>query len=273
MRIAIAIGCLLVSSRAFAGAYMEMASKHLDDPSRGEKLNNKLWAQSGNARIESNGGVIIFKSGTVYVVNGEKKKYMVVDKAAMERMSGQMEAARAQAAEAMKNMPPEQRAQMEKAMAAQGMPTGQKLERTLKQTSKTETYNGRPCTVWEASEGGQKKQELCVVPMSGVQGGQEVVDTFKTIGKMFENMPGSSGAASADAFRDLEKLGGVPVITRDFQDGKAVREHRIVTSRSETVPASSFEPPAGYTAESLPQFGGAPDDASQGRRPAKSKRP
>jgi hypothetical protein len=258
MRLLVAAICLLTSAQASAGAYMEIADKDLDNANRPVRT-NKIWAQDGAARMETQGHVVIFKSETMYMIDDAKKQYTMLDKAQVERMASQMTAMQAQAAERMKQLPPEQRAQMEKMMAQNGMAPGgaPKAERTLKQTSRTDNVNGKACTVWEASEGPTKTQELCVAPYSAVAGSQDFIAAVKGIGKMVESMklPESMRDRQAEAFKDVDKLGGVPVLTRDFEGGKAVREHRLVTSRSESVPATSFAPPAGYKAQPMPELG------------------
>ncbi|MBC7793622.1 MAG: hypothetical protein H7Z43_07925 [Clostridia bacterium] len=254
MRFAVAAVCLFTSSRAFAGAYMEVADKDLAD-TKAPPRTSKIWAQGGNTRMEANNGTVIFKSNVMYIVNDADKKYMVIDKTAVDKMSKQMSQVRAQADEHMKNVPPEQRAKMEKMMAQNGLAppvSDPKPARTLKQTSRTASENGKSCAVWEAHEGDVKVQELCVAPMSAVAGSQELITAFKSVGNMFEGMKVPGQAVQADPFQDFERLNGIPVVTRDFEGGKAVREHRLVTARAESVPAASFEPPAGYKAEQMP---------------------
>ena len=43
------------------------------------------------------------------------------------------------------------------------------------------------------------------------------------------------------------KIGGIPVLSRHFADGKAVNETTLKSIRTESIPAASFAVPAGYT--------------------------
>ena len=53
---------------------------------------------------------------------------------------------------------------------------------------------------------------------------------------------------------DAQRINGVPILTRDFADGKADSEMRLTVVRKESVPGGSFEVPAGY-AEKKMSFG------------------
>jgi hypothetical protein len=48
------------------------------------------------------------------------------------------------------------------------------------------------------------------------------------------------------------ELGGVPVRTRRFADGKAVQESTLQSVSTAALPATLFEVPSGYTRKQLP---------------------
>lgn len=50
---------------------------------------------------------------------------------------------------------------------------------------------------------------------------------------------------------NYEKLGGVPVLTRHYLDGKPSHETTFKSVRTEAIPAASFEVPAGYAKKDL----------------------
>ncbi len=268
MRSLLIVTLLLASSRASAGAYIEMAQKDLDDGKAAPKT-NKLWAESGKLRLDMDEGKnsVIFKNDTMYAVDHPNKRVSVIDKQTMEQVGTQMKQMQAQMQERMAQMPPEQRAQVEKMMAqhggmgAMGGNAPPPPPRAFKQTSRTEQVAGKPCTIWEVSENGAKVEEMCVAPMNTVNGGSEVLAALKDLGKMFEGVSQQMGGAGRDrmtqSWRELDQVKGFPVLTRDFENGKAKREQRLVTSRSESVPAASFDPPGDYKTE-RPQMPGQP---------------
>jgi hypothetical protein len=257
---------LLAASTASAGAYVEMAQKDFDDASAKPKT-NKLWADGGKLRLDMEEGKnsVIFKNQTMYAIDHANKRVSVIDKQTMEQVGAQMKQAQAQMQDRLALMPPEQRAQVEKMMAQHGgmgaMGNAPQPERTFKPTSRTEQVAGKPCAVWEVSENGAKVEEMCVAPMNTVNGGSEVLAALKDLGKMVESISQQMGGGLRDrmaqSWRELDQVKGFPVLTRDFENGKAKREQRLVTSRTEPVPAASFDPPSGYKTEK-PQMPGQP---------------
>ena len=58
--------------------------------------------------------------------------------------------------------------------------------------------------------------------------------------------------------RQLENfsdLGGLPVLTRSFDEGKPLHESSMKSIRTESVAASQFDIPADYKARDLPSIG------------------
>jgi hypothetical protein len=170
--------------------------------------------------------------------------------------------ARKQMQAAMANMPPERRAMMEKMMGQMGgagAAGDQGPKRVLKKTGRTETVAGIKCTVWEASVGTNKVEELCAAAPGSVPGGDEMMKTMREVGEMLKAFTQSFGAGSKmdNDWRDMETINGVPVLTRDFSDGKVSSETRLTAARKESVAAGQFEMPAGYTEKKI-SFGPGP---------------
>jgi len=260
------LALLLLSGTASAGVYMETAHKDLlDAKSAAEK--HKMWFDSGNFRAEDadSHAVQIYKDKTIYIVEMDEKRYTALDKDSIESLSGQISDVRKQMEARMQNMPPEQREMVEKMMGSMGG-LGAKNEappRVVKATNRSESAAGQSCKIWEVSVEGQKQEELCVVAPGSMPGGTEMMATMRELGELFkgfmESLGGNSGRnAINDAWRDLQAVNGIPIITRTFQDGKASQEIRLTAVRAEAVPASSFTVPAGFKQRKLdPRGGGA----------------
>ena len=143
---------------------------------------------------------------------------------------------------------------MGKGAAAGMLPGGIKPPpRTLKNSGRTETVAGIKCTIWEAFEEGQKEEELCAASAGSIPGGDDVIKTFREIASMMSSFTETLGRNRGDnqPWNDMDKINGVPILTRDFDNGKASSEMRLTVVRKESVPAGSFEVPAGYTAKKL----------------------
>jgi hypothetical protein len=262
-------GTALGTATAHAGVYLESVDKELDGS---RTTPSKMWFDGGRMRTENRENVVIFKNQTLYTLDSKSKSYRAIDKATVEQMGAQVAAAKKKMDERMAAMPPEQRKRMEEMMAKLGkgagaamLPGAKPKQRALKNTGRTETVAGIKCTIWEATEDGVKDQELCAAPAGSVPGGDEVIKTFRDISAMLSAITDKLGAGQAavqQPWRDMETINGVPILTRDFAEGKATSEMRLTVVRKESVPGSSFEVPAGFTEKKIEfprAMGGAAD--------------
>lgn len=251
------VATLLASSVTFAGAYLE--SSQTESGSRKAPDVNRMWFDGGRMRTENGGrgegSVAIFKDQAMYVIDPRSKTYRRIDKAALDQMAAKLGEARKKMEAAMANMPPERREMMEKMMGQMGAgAAGSKAaKRSLKNTGRTETVAGIKCTVWEASVAGKKEEELCAAPPGSVPGGDEMMKTLREVGVMLKSFTDNFGASTKadDAWRDMDTINGVPILTRDFSEGKVTSETRLSVARKESVAGSQFEIPAGYTEKKL----------------------
>jgi hypothetical protein len=253
--ILVALGVSIAASTASAGVYLESATSK--PGSKQPPQINKLWFDGGRMRSESSGkgegAVTFFKNGAMYILDPASKSYRVMDKATVDQMAAKLGEARKKMEASMAGMPPERRAQVEKMLSQMGGGTaaGQK-KRVLKNTGRTETAAGIKCAVWEASVDGQKEEELCAAAPGSVPGGNEMLKTLRQVGEMFKGFTETfSGNKADNAWRDLEKINGIPIVTRSFSGGKVTSENKLSTARNEAVAASRFEVPAGYTEKKL----------------------
>ena len=238
-----------------AGTVMETVSRDLNDP--GNATTITTHAQDGRLRVEPKPGdsVMIFKDDVIYNVNKKDRTYVVMDRASMKRMADQINPALKQMQEQLAKMPPEQRAQMEKMMGgrAAGMMSDKPQE--IRKTQRTGKSSGHTCNYVEVHQDGELTDEFCVVPANALKGSQELLASAKKMSglmkEMFSNLdaPWLKDMASKQA--DYEKIGGVPVLTRHFADGKAAHETTMQAIRSEALAASLFELPAGYTKKDM----------------------
>ncbi|MEJ1966321.1 MAG: hypothetical protein WDO56_34125 [Gammaproteobacteria bacterium] len=254
----------LLGAAAHAGVYLESLDKELDGSETPKT--SKMWFDGGRMRTERPGHegdlqVVIFKNQAMYTVDSKSKSYRVIDKATAGQMGAQVANAKKQMEARMAAMPPEQRKKMEEMMAKMGkggaaamLPGAPKPSpRTLRNSGRTETVAGIKCTLWEAFEDGQKQEELCAAPAGSLPGGDDVMKTFRDISTMLSSFTESlgSGRTGNQPWNDMDKINGVPILTRDFDNGKASSEMRLTVVRKESVPAASFDVPEGYKEKKL----------------------
>jgi hypothetical protein len=256
MRLLCLSALLVAANAAHAGTILETISRELAPD--GESSTMSTYAQAGSMRVEGNAGdgVMIFRNDTIYLVNPREKSYAIMDHETMKRMAEQVNPALKQMREQLAKMPPEQREQMEKMMAQRMPGLGKQKTQDIRKTSRTEKIGGVPCTYVEVVEDGVLSDELCVAAPGALKGTQELMDAAMKMSALLKEM---TSTLDAPWLKDMmerqaanyEKLGGVPVLTRHFTDGKASHETTIKSVRTEAIPAASFEVPAGYTKKDL----------------------
>ncbi len=262
MRMLAFLTIALASTAVSAGVYMESHQVELGEKPAPPPQVSKIYFDGGRMRSnDADGDGAIFKNKTIYALDAENKTYTSVDKAAMDRMGGQLAEARKKMEAQLAGMPPERRAMMEEMMKQMGggAPGGKAPKREVKSTGRSESVAGFKCTLWEVTLDGQKHQELCATPASAIPGGAEVLATMREIGEMTEGLTAGLGPmaqrSANEEWRDVAKIGGVPVLMRDFEGGKVSTETRLAVIRKESVPASMFEVPAGYKERKMPKMG------------------
>jgi len=221
-----------------------------------------MLVQDGKVRVQipKTAGGMILKNSVLYVLDDKKKTYMEMDKETMKKGAEQAGAAMKQMQEQMAKMTPEQREQMQKMMGGKmppGMMGGKPDTWEAKNTGKSDTSEGRKCTIWTLNKNGKLHEELCVVPFSSLPGKEDLEKTMKELQASFEGMANALPGVG-DAGKVRNSINGYPVRTRFFEPGGAERAMETVVTQwvEESVPAAKFEIPAGYQKKTMPKMGG-----------------
>ncbi len=204
------------------------------------------------------------------VAMGTVQEYAESMRSATETMGGQMAEAMKQMQEAMKDMPPEQR-QMAEQMMRQSMPGGApgaaapsaevcrqpKVE--VRPTDQAARIAGFQAIRYDVLEDGQFTQELWV--SKDITAWREIdpkkLERFtQEMSKALESLPGCgrerTRQAGADPSNPAWKLAGEGYPVRTVEHGRGegtVLE--VVKAESRAVPATEFQPPAGFTRQTL----------------------
>jgi hypothetical protein len=254
-RIASILVASCIAHAASAGVYVETVLH--DIKTNTTELSQKMYVQNGAGRfVDPEGRSSIIKGDTMYIVDEKEKSYMVLDQATMEQLGKQLNAKMEQLKEQMAKLPPEHRAQMEQMMGIQADGEAFKWEVEAVDTGKSDKVEGRACKIWDVSRNDKLDDQLCVVPYSSLPGKEDFQSTFRGFAKVFENMgksiPSFAGMMNSE-FSALAKVNGFPVRTRSYDNGRLGDDERIVKVwREETIPATMFEVPAGYTQKKMP---------------------
>ncbi|HEU4600606.1 MAG TPA: DUF4412 domain-containing protein [Steroidobacteraceae bacterium] len=251
--------CLLALS-AFAGTTMQSVEHQLDKKEADAVVT--VSAQDGNLRVDSpdHNGITIFKDDTIFVLNTKNKTYSSMDRESLKKMAEQISPALKQMQEQLAQMPPEQRAQIEKMMGKSMPGTGQQKTQEIRKTSRTDKVAGYSCKYAEVVEDGVVQQEFCVVPSASLKGSDDLMAAAQKMQAMMQDMLKALDSPWMQQMMDRQatnyaQLGGIPVLTRRFENGKAVTETTLRSIQSQSLPASTFDIPSGYTKQETMQGG------------------
>ena len=194
-------------------------------------------------------------------VDHDKATYVLVDNATIEQISAQLNQLEAQMQDMLKNASPEQRAMVEQ-MMQQKMPSapGPEPVTEIRKTGESGEKNGYPAEEFELYRDGMHEKTFWVTDWDNIDGGREAMQAFKGmaayIQKLQDAMPdfAKSPAVGTNAYEHLEELGGFPIVTIELApDGSVLGERRLLSSRTESIAADEFDPPADYAQATLVQ--------------------
>lgn len=245
-----------------AGTLLETVNRDLS--SKGGTTTINTWAQNGMMRVESqpnqmaSRSTMIFKNDTIYAINHQDKSYYAMDRESMKRVAEQLNPALKMLQERMKDMTPEQRAQMEKMMGGRLPPgVGEAEKKTeIKRTARADKVSGYSCTYVQVLEDGVLTDEMCVTPSKSLKGADELMAAATKMSEVMREMMSTMDAPWLKQMADKQvqnfaALGGIPVLSRHFAAGTPQSETTLTSIRSEALAASMFEIPAGYTKKDM----------------------
>lgn len=252
-----------MAAPAVAGVVFEVEAKDHDaSPPRVETSemavqgrNLKMGIASGGHRAQ---GAMIYRGDRreMVVIDHADKSYMVIDEETMRQLADQMAGINDQIAEALKSVPEDQRAKVEK-MMQQRMPAQppQRSQSEVRKTGERGSHAGYPCVRYDVLRDGQKIRELWVTDWGNVEGGDAVKEVFLDMAKFFEELMDATQdtmggsdlfAGGENPVEGFTELDGFPVVTRSFEGGDLESETRLRSARRQSLDPAGFEPPAGY---------------------------
>jgi hypothetical protein len=210
----------------------------------------RFWAVQKKMKIAGDDGhVVIVRTDKdeIISVDENKKTYWEMPFTQLEAMSkdmqSQMETALAQMKDKLKDMPPEQRAMVEKMMGKmKGAEGGKEPQVEVKKAAETKSIIGYSCNKYVATEDG--KPLLTAWTTMGVKEFAPLRADFVALQKRLNETNRAFRSGMAEAYA---KIDGFPMET---QMGELTSTVTKVEARA--IPASDFDPPAGFTKEAPP---------------------
>ena len=204
-------------------------------------------------------GSVVFRGGTdeLLTIDHDKKEFMRVDKASLDRMASTVSGAVSQLDSVLANLPDDQRAMLE-GMLKDKLPTSSApAKRPLLRSTGTRAPNGGQETRQiEVLVDGVKRSEFWVAPWAGIDTRVKaaVEDMSGFMKGVIDKLPASmTESIKTSGYEVIGELGGMPMLTREYDDkGQVAVESRVTSIVSKDIDVSKFNPPAGYTQKSLP---------------------
>jgi Domain of unknown function (DUF4412) len=267
-KLAMSLLLAVLAAPLYAGVVYEIeVTDHGQSPPKTESIQAAVEGHQLKMGVASKGrggkSDVIFhgESREMIVVDHDNQSYMVIDAETLKQFASMINPALAQMQEALKGVPEEQRALVEK-MMKQRMPqapaAAERPKTELKKTGERADQNGYPCVKYEVLQGGVKLRELWVTDWSNVDGGDEVIEAFEDMAdfatELMDAMPkfGQGGPIADSAFEHMKELGGFPVVTRELgEDGSLKSESSLRSAERRTIDPGEFEPPAGYKRQEM----------------------
>lgn len=254
---------LLLSPLACAGVVMEMVMK---DASGQETTRSKIYAQSNMIRMDEVGSgqsdaSMVFRENEFVYLDHKDKSYIVMDEATLEKVSAKINDAMAEMEKQLAGMPPEQRAMVEQMMKGQmkGMMGKQGAPKPAPRVESmgNSEWLSYDCEQYAVFDGGEKTQEVCAADLDDIDGADEVMQAFRKmaayITKMTESMP-MMPKEGLNPGELMDQIGGFPVHTVDYENGKLVSESSLDSVTEEDLDKALFATPDGYRRQDV--FGG-----------------
>lgn len=253
---------------AAAGSVVTMESRDLTT-SPAEVSTVSIFSEGDAMRMDTAGTMpgdatsVIFDTTAkvMTTIDHNEREYFVIDEAAVQGIAGQMSDVMQQMQDALKDLPPEQRAMaeqmMKQRMGSMGQSAPAEKRTQVQKTGETATVNGYRCEVYALLESGRKVRDMCVTDWSNVDGGRQFQENVKNMSAFFKDLrsayeeSGFNLGSSGDAMSFMDDIDGFPARVREYEGETIVEETTLVSSESEALAAERFQVPDGYSRQSM----------------------
>jgi hypothetical protein len=229
---------------------------------KGQSISTQMQIDKDNMRVEycSTTGdrtATLFDSAkqTLRMLNTSKKTYTELTKDAVQQLKQRLDSAKAALQAKLASVPEAQRQLIEQMMHARGSAPST-LPKIEYRPVGSDNVGSWVCTRYEGFAGQQKVAEVCTVDFEELDLSSadfEITRQFADFMKPL--MPASADTTNmsvADCMIVNDGYPGIAVRRVAFQDGMPSGITEIMEVRRETLPASTFETPEGFSKQALP---------------------
>jgi hypothetical protein len=237
--------CALMSLAAMpllAGKRIEMQSTDL---TTNKTAPNSILLEADRMRVDQGNTTVMFltKGGNrIVMLDKGKNEYSEMTQADVEQISQQLNGAMAQMQEAMKNIPPAQRAQMEAMMKGRMGGAAAAAPAPPNYTAKgSATVNGFRCTNYDGIQNGQKVSEICAAQPSEIKINPADFQVMQKMQEMFKGLSSSPIGSAIPASGIMQSgIDGFPVQSTSFRNGQASSREELKSITDATFSDADF---------------------------------
>lgn len=209
--------------------------------------------------------IFLGETDEMYMIDHDEKTYMVFDRERIEALTQQMSQAMQQMQEALAQVPPEQRAMMERMMKDK-MPGGDyepPSPPVVTDLGESGNVNGIECQWKQVTRDDRLEQKACVCDQSAIAGGEEAVaiahemrDFAEALTQMATSVASSpmlgGGTLGGFATTMVADLEGFSLISEDYDgEEKLISRSTFESADNVSIPDEEFTPPSGYERQTL----------------------
>jgi hypothetical protein len=252
----------LACSAGWSGVVIEM--EVAEAGSSGEAATDTIYTQGKMVRMDphptkgSDDMSVLFRDETLWMIDHKKKVCQKIDKEGMKEVGEQLGSAMKEMEAQLAELPPEQRAMMEKMMKGKmsaGAGMGEAPPRRI-ETGGTEQVGEYSCTVHTLYSGDEKVWAVCAAEESAVGPVAEAKEAFGAMSEFAEQlreiMKQLPFAGMIDTpFNDMNELDGFPVRVRTYRKGKLASETTLKSVNRQDLADDVFAVPDKYKVKNL----------------------
>ncbi len=247
----LSIGILFLAPIARAGVIFGFEAS----PAKEIPRTNRFIMEGNRLRAEDpRGGIMIFDGDrqTLWTIDLKQQRYTEITGADADRVREMQRKMEAQMEERLKNLPPDQRKEMEARLKEMKQAPEEAPKLTFEPAGETrKTAHGFSCKPYRVLANDKPIEEACFIPWK--ETGLTVDDfaAFDALDRFYRKI-GGEGNRQNRIFGDLSQSPGIPAHVVMIQpDGSRGPEQSLVLLKKEEIPADQFSLPAGLLKESL----------------------
>lgn len=187
----------------------------------------------------------------LWMIEPPTHEYTEIDEASVKALAAQVGPMIEQMREKLAQLPPEQRATMEEILNMQAKKDEPAPKIEVRNSGAKEKIAGYDCVRWDVLRDGTKSGEIWAAKWSATGASKKDFAVLSQLNEFLATLhaaaPATRDLGDGGLIGEMDRVDGFPVRIRQFEDGVLASESTLESLHTESVAASTFEVPAGYS--------------------------